>query len=105
MELLALVFVVVVVVVVIVVVVVVAAAAVYLFDVAFAAVKLRLNFDRSYMASVSIFKNFGSVCQIGYWFVIIYGTRWVFFLLDFLLLVCFVFPFILFVLFFKSIYT
>ena len=64
-----------------------------------------VNFDRSYMASVSIFKNFGSVCQIGNWFVIIYGTRWVFFLLDFLLLVCFVFPFILFVLFFKSIYT
>lgn len=29
-----------------------AAAAVYVFDVAFAAVKLRLNFDKSYMASV-----------------------------------------------------
>ena len=48
-------FVVVSVVIVVVVIVVVVAAAVYVFDVAFAAVKLRLNFDRSYMASVSIF--------------------------------------------------
>ena len=45
----------VIVVVVVVVIVVVVAAAVYVFDVAFAAVKLRVNFDRSYMASVSIF--------------------------------------------------
>ena len=75
-----------------------AAAAVYVFDVAFAAVKLRLNFDKSYMASV-ISGQFVKL-EIGLLLYIVlvgFSSYWIF--------RCFNFPFILFVLFFKPIYT